>query len=32
LIEYLLSVDCGDAARDNLNGPRVESVDRLCGG
>jgi hypothetical protein len=32
LIEYLLSVDCADAARDNLKGPRVESVDRLCGG
>jgi hypothetical protein len=32
LIEYLLSVDCADAVRANLKGPRVESVDRLCGG
>jgi hypothetical protein len=32
LIQYLVSLDCADAARDNLKGPRVEPIDRYCGG
>ncbi|MFZ5861930.1 MAG: hypothetical protein ACOYXR_03660 [Nitrospirota bacterium] len=32
LVRYLVSLDCADAARDNLKGPRVEPIDRLCGG
>ncbi|MFZ5875779.1 MAG: hypothetical protein ACOYXU_05150 [Nitrospirota bacterium] len=32
LVRYLVSLDCADAARDNLKGPRVEPIDRFCGG
>ncbi len=32
LIRYLVNLDCADAARDNLKGPRVEPIGRFCGG
>ncbi len=31
LVDYLVTLDCGAAARDGLGGPRIEPAEGLCG-
>lgn len=31
LVDYLVTLDCGAAGRDGLTGPRIESIEAVCG-